>query len=259
MNQRWNGGRDSYRPAGEVVRRGEYEVGGIPRAAAEAFVKEHHYARTSPAGRFWYGLHRHGRLVGTAIFSQPCNNRTITKVFPFDFREGVELGRLVLLDEVPGNGESMFVAECFGALRGEGLLGAVSFSDPVRRTTIDGRVTCPGHVGTIYQALNAVYVGRADGRILRILPDGTSFNHRTEQKISGREQGYNGAVRQLVAYGAEPPCAGEDLGSWRKLWISRLTRPLPHGGNHKYIWSLDRRIRRFLPPGLPYPKQIDAA
>jgi hypothetical protein len=258
QNQRWEEGRVRWRPAGEVIRTSDYEVGEISRAAAEGFVARHHYAKTSPAGRFWYGLHRHGQLVGVSIFSQPCNNRTITKVFPFDFREGVDLGRLVLLDEVPGNGESWFVSQCFSGLRKKDILGAVAFSDPVRRVAADGRVILPGHKGTVYQALSAVYLGRADGRTLRIFhDDGTSFNHRTEQKISGLEQGYDGAVAQLVVHGAERPARGEDLDAWRRIWIGRLTYPLKHRGNHKYAFSLNRKIRKHLPDSLPYPKTID--
>jgi len=258
LNQRWEEGRVRWRPAGEVIRTSEYEVGAISRSAAEGFVATHHYAKSSPAGRFWYGLHRHGALVGTAIFSQPCNNRTITKVFPFDFREGVDLGRLVLLDEVPGNGESWFVSRCFDELRRQDILGAVAFSDPVRRVAADGRVVLPGHVGYVYQALSAVYLGRADGRTLRIFrDDGTSFNHRTEQKISGLEQGHDGAARQLVAHGADAPASGEDRDAWKRRWMERLTYPLKHGGNHKFAFSLNRKIRKHLPISLPYPKTID--
>jgi len=112
--------------------------------------------------------------------------------------------------------------------------------------------------GTVYQALSAVYLGRADGRTLRIFhDDGTSFNHRTEQKISGLEQGYDGAVAQLVVHGAERPARGEDLDAWRRIWIGRLTYPLKHRGNHKYAFSLNRKIRKHLPDSLPYPKTID--
>ena len=59
-------------------------------------------------------------------------------------KDAVELGRLVLLDEVPGNGESWFIARCFELLRREGIVGVLSFSDPVPRTTADGRKVLPG-------------------------------------------------------------------------------------------------------------------
>ena len=51
--------------------------------------------------------------MGTAVFTYPVNDRTITNVFDCPAIEGAELGRLVLLDDVPGNGESWFVADAF--------------------------------------------------------------------------------------------------------------------------------------------------
>src|SRR5690606_8351510 len=84
--------------------------------------------------------------------------------------ECVDLGRLVLLDEVPANGESWFLAQCFGSLRAEGFRSVVSFSDPVPRTTADGEPRFTGHVGTIYQASNAIYMGRSKAEKKFLLP-----------------------------------------------------------------------------------------
>jgi hypothetical protein len=53
----------------------------------------------------------------------------------------------------------------------QGLCGVVSFSDPVPRRTAAGTLVFPGHIGTIYQASNAEYLGRRTPcRIL--LPEG---------------------------------------------------------------------------------------
>lgn len=266
MNQRWSEGRSSYRPAGEVIRTSDYDVAEITPEAARAFVTTHHYSKDYPAARYRYGLMRHGRLVGVAVFSQPVNNRTVTKHFPIHHKEGIELGRLVLLDEVPANGESYFVARCFEQLRQadvvdaegqelRGILAVASFSDPMPRRTLDGQVVMPGHWGCIYQSLNACYVGRADGRKLLLLPDGRVFNHRTEQKIRKLEQGWKYGVEELQSYGAGPLM--EEPAAWLKRWLPRITRPMPHLGNHKYIWPLNRRMRQFLPNSKPYPKSID--
>jgi hypothetical protein len=73
----------------------------------------------------------------------------------------VEVGRFVLLDEVPVNGETWFLARAFAALARDGVEGVLAFADPEPRATADGTVVFPGHVGTIYQAHNAVYRGRA--------------------------------------------------------------------------------------------------
>lgn len=257
MNQRWELGKDRWRSDREVIRPSEYDVEPMPGKDARAvgFVETHHYARSFPAGRFSFGLRRHGILVGIAAFSHPTNDLTLTNVFPCGSLEATELGRLVLLDEVPGNGESWFVARCFNHLRREGIRGVVSFSDPVRRRTADGTVVMPGHTGCVYQSLNAVYAGRGTARTLRMFTDGTVFNDRTAQKIRKRERGWEAAVRDLQARGAGP--IWEDTREWLRFWTPRLTRAVRHAGNHKYLWSLDRRMRNALPAPLPYPKEID--
>jgi hypothetical protein len=132
----------------------------------------------------------------------------------------------------------------------------VSFSDPVPRTTADGRVVMPGHVGTVYQALNAAILGRSKPRTLRILPDGTTFSERAIEKIRSRDQGWEYAVRQLVRFGAEPLGPVEQGAGWLSRWLPRLTRPLRHPGNHRYAWSFDGR--RLGSTGL-YPKREDVS
>lgn len=269
MNQRWEEGRSTYRPDGELIRTSEYETAEISIEAARRFVETHHYSRSMPAARYSYGLLRHGNLVGAAVFSQPTNNRTVTKHFPeIHHKEGIELGRLVLLDEVPGNGESWFVARCFEQLRKaevvdrdgrelRGILAVASFSDPMPRRTSSGQVVMPGHVGCVYQALNACYVGRADARTLHLLPDGRVLNHRTEQKIRRQEVGWRYGVEELQSYGAGP--LNEEPRAWLERWLPEITRPLRHLGNHKYLWALNRRMRRHLPDSISYPKKIDQA
>ena len=285
-NQRWLFRVDSYRPAGETINPSEYDVERVNSAAAKTFVLSHHYSGSFPAARYCFGLFHRAELVGVAVFSQPSNNRTITKAFPSlcSHLEGVELGRFVLLDRVPANGETFFLGRCRRLLRnaettqpkkwdasllGEwaGVRAIVSFSDPVPRSTSDGGLILPGHVGTIYQASNAVYVGRGKRSTLALLPDGTVFSPRAKAKIRarargessrGKAQGWQYAVRLLRAQGACAP--GRDLGAWLDRELARLARPLIHGGNHKFCWALDKRLRRDLPKVDPrrYPKHTDA-
>jgi len=42
-----------------------------------------------------------------------------------------------LLDSVPGNGETWFLARCFEQMRKSDLIGVVTFSDPVPRKSPD--------------------------------------------------------------------------------------------------------------------------
>lgn len=252
--QRWRGHRTSYRPAGEAIQPSAYEVASLAGdAAARTFIESHHYSRTYPAARWRFGLHRGGALVGVAVFSQPVNDRALAD-FPGAPSESVELGRFVLLDDVPANGETWFLGRCFEALRQEGVVGVLSFSDPMPRTTAAGVAVFPGHVGTIYQAHNAVYRGRATPRTLHLLPDGTVFSARAAQKVRAQEQGWRYAVAQLVAAGAPAPVRGEGLRAWLAVWLPRVSRRVRHHGNHRYLWGLTARVRRHLPPSLPYPK-----
>ncbi|HVV49886.1 MAG TPA: hypothetical protein VHO06_09520 [Polyangia bacterium] len=253
--QRWRERRDSYRPAGEPIDPHAYEVAVIPDdTTARKFVERHHYAGTYPAARFRHALYdRRGELVGVAVFSHPANNRTLTNAFPGSSTDAVELGRFVLLDSVPANGETWFLARCFHLLR-QDVVGVVSFSDPVARTSLAGAVVFPGHVGTIYQAKSAVFLGRGARGTLRLLPDGRVLSNRSISKIRSRDRGWRYAAELLERAGAAPLAPNDNAAAWLAMWLPRLTRPLTHPGNLKYAFPLDRAARRALPPSLPYPK-----
>lgn len=256
LSQRWRERCDRYRPSQETIRTSEYDVAAIDETTAKRFVIEHHYAATFPAARFRFGLFRRGALVGVAVFSHPTNERVLA-MFPGTTRESTELGRFVLLDDVPGNGESWFLGRAFDELRHIGLVGVLSFSDPVPRTTTAGRLVMPGHVGTIYAAHNGVYLGRGTARLLRLLPDGTVFSDRAASKIRAGERGYRYAMAILERHGADAWDEREPREDWLRRWVPRLTRILRHPGNHRYGWMLPRRRRSFLVPVGPYPKAKD--
>jgi hypothetical protein len=129
----------------------------------------------------------------------------------------------------------------------------VSFSDPIARTTLKGKIIHRGHFGICYQATSATFLGRTEPRSLRLLPDGTVLNGRALQKIRSGEQGWQYAAALLEAFGAGPPPV-QERAEWLKVWLPRVTRPLRHSGNYKYAWAVGAAGRRFLPASLPYPK-----
>jgi hypothetical protein len=273
--QRWRAGRDRYRPAGETIRTRDYEVAPIPdNATARRFVLEHHYSGSYPAARFRLGLYWGPALVGVAIFSHPCTDRALA-VFPGPAAGSVELGRFVLLDEVPGNGESWFLGRCFAHLRRLGLRGVVSFCDPLPRRAQDGRLVFPGHIGTIYQAHNGRYLGRSAAYTLRLFRrDGRALSPRALSKLRcrianlragradpaarRRERGWRYVADALRTRGADDPAGldGPGLEAWLGRWLAALTVTVRHPGNHKYAWPLDRHCARHLPAGRPYPKLL---
>jgi hypothetical protein len=234
-----------------------FEVAPIERdEVARSFVEAHHYSGAYVAAVRRYGLFaRGGALVGVAVFSVPANDLAL-KPLPGSPRESLELGRFVLLDAVGFNGETWFLTRALDGLAREGWVGVVSFSDPEPRTRRDGEVTFAGHVGQIYQARSAVYLGRATPRTLHLFDDGTVFSARTAQKIRARERGWRHAVAQLVAHGACAPAndTDVDLRAWLAVELPRVTRSRRHHGNHKYLFPLHRSARRACPASLPYPK-----
>ncbi len=256
--QRWRERVEVWREGGELFRSGAFEVAPIDERAAKTFVVTHHYSGTYPAARRRFGLFCLGLLVGVAVFSVPVS-AGVFACFPWPPASCLELGRLVLLDEVPAPGESWFVARCFGLLRAERFRGVVSFSDPVPRLTADGRTVMPGHIGQVYQALSARYLGRGTARTLRLLPSGRVLSPRSLQKIRAGERGWEYAAAQLEDAGAphlSDPRDGEGA-AWLRAWLPKLTRPLRHPGNHRYAWALGRgAAQRALPASLPYPQEV---
>lgn len=254
--QRWRArGAVFVRPDGSTFRPHAWEVVAIPDdTTARDFVEAHHYSASYPAARRRFGLYHHADLVGVAVFSQPMR-ADVLRPFPSD--SSMELGRFVLLDQVPFNAESWVIRRCLEELGREGLDGVVMFSDPEPRTGADGRVTFRGHFGTIYQASGAVYAGRATPRTLHLLPDGTVVSARTLSKIRARERGWRYAVEQLVAAGAPSPSG--DLATWLHEVLPVVTRTARHHGNHRYLMPVSATAKRCLAGcGLPYPKAVRA-
>ncbi len=258
--QRWKARKALYRPADDARFRPEdYRVVALAGdAPAKAFVLAHHYSGSYPAARFRFGILKKGsdQIEGVAVFSVPSQPKALD-VLPGRPEEKVELGRFVLVDEVKSNGETWFLGQCFAQLRERAISGVLSFSDPVARTASDGGQVFPGHLGVIYRAHNALYLGRATERTLHLLPDGKAVSARALQKIRGRERGWKYAAAELERAGAAPLSHAEDARAWLRLWLPRVTRRLRHAGNLRYVWGLRPDVRAALPEGQPYPKWTD--
>lgn len=252
--QRFTERRESRRPAGELIRTAEYDVDVIAPGIAKAFVVQHHYAGTCGPTAHPFGLYRRGSLVGVACFGPAASSAAHAAVFPtLDARRGTTLSRFVLLDEVPGNGESWFIARCFELLRECGVVGVETCADPVR-----------GHVGTIYQVMNARYVGRTGARTQRVFDDGEVFSARAASKVRSGDRGRAYSIAQLVRRGAPRPESEDprELRRWLATWLRALTRPVRHPGCFRYLWCLDRRRARDVlgrHAALAYPKLVREA
>ena len=63
--------------------------------------------------------------------------------------------------------------------------------------------------------------------------------------------------RATIEAGAAAPertGTAADLHAWLRAELPRVTRPLKHTGNFRYLFGLTSAVRKRLPKGLPYPK-----
>lgn len=74
------------------------------------------------------------------------------------------------------------------------------------------------------------------------------------EPIRKRDRGWRYAAALLERHGAERLGENDDQRAWLARWVPALTRTLRHGGNHVYLWVLDKRLRKRLPASEPYPK-----
>lgn len=130
-----------------------YAVKPIAAKVGKEFVIEHHYSHGIHNGPMCFGLFFDEDLVGVCAFAAPSSENVRASVFGVEHKRSVtELHRLVLLDEVPKNAESFFIVRALKELKAQRPYynAVISFADPTQN-----------HVGTIYQATNALYCGRS--------------------------------------------------------------------------------------------------
>ena len=266
-SQRWRARRATWRAREDLIDTGRLAVVEVAERAAKDFVCRHHYSGSYPAARLRYGLIERGadRLLGVLVLGVPMQDKVCSNVFPdLSRNESAELSRLVLLDDeaAGADAESFFVAQAFHAASERGLRGVVAFSDPVPRRRADGSTVMPGHVGIVYQATNAAYLGRSNARSLVLLPDATVLTARAISKLCRLERGHEYVERRLVALGAEPR-GGREPRAWLEDALRAIgARHFRHPGNFRYARATgDRSARRrvrIAGAARPYPKRIDA-
>lgn len=269
--QRWREGRNSYRPAREVVDTRKLGVDLIDERTAKSFVCLHHYSGSYPAARLRVGLFRvtgigRPELCGVAVFSVPMNNAAIAKYTSVESHRGVDLGRFVLLDDVGANAETFFLARAVKLLHAElpEIQALISYSDPMPRFAENGVCVLPGHVGTIYSAYGMSYHGRSSSRTQILARDGTVISPRALSKIRNDERGAAYAYRKLLEFGAPQRWPLEP----NTDYVARALKEGPfrkqrHPGCHVYAFPVGRPsfrnyLRTQFKPSLPYPKRIDA-
>lgn len=263
---RWRLGRNYWRhDRDEGFRKNDYDVDAIEDRHARAFTVANHYTRSYPFARERFGLFRGKRLVGVAVFSTPINASVVPRYAGVESAAGLDLGRFILLDEVPYNAESFFLAAALKQLKRNrpDLSAVIAYSDPMPRQALDGVMVMPGHIGIAYQATNGRYMGRAASKTLHLTKDGQALSTRALSKVRLQEHGAASAEKRLVRLGAPKRAFGEDPRAWvGRALESGAFRRIRHPGNHVYVWSMERggqsKVKNLgLASHLPYPKSHD--
>lgn len=268
--QRWRERRDSFRRRGEAFDPSAYGVELVRKGPASDFVTRHHYAATMPQTSVRVGLYRSRlffapELVGVATFGTGASQASVPKWAGVAPEEGLQLNRLVLLDEVPFNGETWFLARAFAALQVErpAVRVVLSYSDPVPRRDESGRLTMPGHVGACYQAKGARFVGRTEPETKWLDARGVLLDPRSLSKVRNEERGGESFERTLVALGAPCRAPGQSPREWLPVALERgpFTRTR-HPGNLVYLFDpagLANDLPSGAAPARAYPKKRDEA
>ncbi len=265
LDKRWLDRRERWARPDVVFDPRGYAVEVVPERLARDLVLAHHYSGSFPAARLSVGLFRKSgpaaaaELAGVAVFSVPMSSAVIPARVGIPAAEGVELGRFVCLPEVAFNGETWFLRRALAALRVEKreVRAVLSYADPLERWTEGGLLCKPAHYGTIYQAGNASFIGRAKPSFVVMTRGGQVVSGRSLSKIRTQARGHVYASEQLEAAGADPRRPLEDPSDWlRRVLVEPAFVKVRHPGNYCYAFGLDRAVNQNLKPrALAYPKK----
>ena len=187
------------------------------------FARRYHYTENGGAATWRWGLWHGPVLHGVVAYNLPTRT-ACESVFGKEHHEHVwHMGRLILSGQSPRNSESRLIG---------GSLRAIEREHPNVWCVLTYAAADVGHIGTIYQATNAIYTGTS------------SVEHYYIDIRGQRRSNYvNGARLSKEA------AAGRG-------WTVHDSLP-----KHRYLYILgsktQRRQRRALLryPVLPYPKQ----
>lgn len=253
VTQRWTEHRSTFLEPTDPFRPHRYAVEEVARHQAKAFVVGNHYLGTFatsivPVGLWEARAPQPPKLVGVAVFGEPPREG-IAKYTGGAYANpsGVELNRFVLLDEVPYHAETWFLARAFRVLadRRPQARVVLSYSDPVPRRALSGQIVMPGHIGTIYQAFNGVFVGRTRKDYLWLDAEGRTIGGRLLSKIRTEEKGEVYAAETLLAAGAPRRRHGESPRAWVERALTEGPfRRVKHAGKYTYLWPMGDRGQR---------------
>jgi len=123
-------------------------IDGIAKRTAGDLVVAHHYLHRKPPMSYAFGIWDDLDVLGVCTFGTPPSRHAQMSVCPSDPSMALELNRLWIDDDLPGNTASWFVAGCLRLLPPRIVF---SYAD-----------TAVGHHGGVYRAMSWNYAGQTD-------------------------------------------------------------------------------------------------
>lgn len=195
----------------------KFNVAYCTQTAAEYAVTHWHYSKTMPPATCRLGVWEDGRFIGAVIFGNGANRNAGEKLGT-NSGQIRELVRVALCpDHQTATSAIVAAAVRFFKKENPNIQALISYAD-----------TGQGHVGTIYQAMNWIYVGYSRPQTA-VLFKGKKIHKKRASRIAGTAQ-----RKTLALYGMKV------IQDYRK---------------HTYFYLFDRTLINKL-TSLPYPKKI---
>ncbi len=196
-----------------------------PHAAAKHAVMRWHYSRALPAFKLVrIGVWESGRFVGAILYGVGAN-RHIARPFRLKDTQVCELVRVAL---APASTRKHPTSKCVAI-----SLRMLKRQSPGLRLVVSYADAGQGHVGTIYQATNWIFLGAATQPYLKV--KGKIEHPRTLYDRYGR--------------------GGQSL-PWLQANVDPNAKRVPMPAKLKYVQPLDREMREKLEPlAQPYVKK----
>jgi len=210
-----------YAPVREMV------VGPASRSDVNEFAQRWHYTATGGNMLWNYGLWDGYSLVGVVSYNLPTMPACSAFFGQENWEWVVHMGRLVCAEDAPRNTESRLIS---------GSLRLLKQDRPIARACVTYAAVSVGHIGYVYQATNALYLGTTQPD--RYLIDNKGIRRSPRSRPDGSGASESELYREM---------------GWT------LHKEL---GKHRYVYLLGSKTERkealklLKFPVLPYPKPL---
>lgn len=208
----------------EMPRVRDMVVGPVAARDVREFAGRYHYTGVGNNLNWRWGLWHGPVLHGVVSYNLPTRSVCASVFGPEHLDKVWHMGRLILSEESPRNSESRLIG---------GSLRAIENQYPNTWAVLTYAATDAGHIGTVYQATNALYTGEHG--------DPWYYTDKAGNRRGTHLDGHGVTPERAAAMG----------------WTRHRG-----GVKHRYLYVLGsktqrrQRMKLLRYPVLPYPKQV---